>query len=161
MRLPHFASCTVADIPGLIEGASKGQGLGDRFLRHIERTRLLVHLVPVDADPRQDPETLWHQFELVNHELSSYSDALAERPQIVVITKSDESIPEAMEEIVAHFQGQGVEPIVISALMSEGLEPLVLTIDERLHALLTEEAVDNAAHAGDEEPTGITTDDEP
>jgi GTP-binding protein len=135
MALPHFASCTVADIPGLIEGASKGQGLGDRFLRHIERTRLLVHLVPIDADPEHSPEGLWCQFELVNAELAAHSDALTKRPQIVVITKADESDAEGIAAIVAEFESHGVRPLVISALMSEGLEPLVLTIDERLRAL--------------------------
>ena len=135
MALPDFGQCTVADIPGLIEGASRGQGLGDRFLRHIERTRLLVHLVPVDADMEHDPESLWCQFELVNRELEAHSEALAARPQIVVITKSDEAEGEEIAEITALFEGNGVKPLVISALLSEGLEPLVLAIDSRLAEL--------------------------
>ncbi|MBN1478445.1 GTPase ObgE [Candidatus Sumerlaeota bacterium] len=135
MALPDFGQCTVADIPGLIEGASRGQGLGDRFLRHIERTRLLVHLVPVDADTEHDPDSLWCQFELVNRELAAHSDELAARPQIVVITKSDEADGEEIAEITAHFGRRGVEPLVISALLGEGLKPLVLAIDARLAAL--------------------------
>ncbi len=136
MALPNFASCTVADIPGLIEGASRGAGLGDRFLRHIERTRLLVHLVPVDADPEQtDPESLWTQFDLVNRELAAHSETLAGRPQIVVLSKADLVSQDELAALTAHFEAKGLGPLVISALMSEGLERLVEVINERLRGI--------------------------
>ncbi|NUP89456.1 MAG: GTPase ObgE [Candidatus Sumerlaeia bacterium] len=136
LALPRFGPCTLADIPGLIEGAHRGLGLGDRFLRHIERTRLLIHLVPVDADPGHEAEALWYQFELVNSELRSYSGALAARPQIVVLTKADLSFDEEIAAITAHFRARGAAPIVIAAAEGQGLEPLVAEIDRHLAAMV-------------------------
>ncbi len=135
MALPHFASCTLADIPGLIEGASRGLGLGDRFLRHIERTRLLVHLVPLDAMPEADAEALWCQFDLVNRELAAHSDTLARRPQIVVLSKTDLGTEEEIAAITRHFEERGVTPLTLSAQENTGLDPLVSAIDARLQAL--------------------------
>ncbi|NQU43263.1 GTPase ObgE, partial [bacterium] len=76
---------TIADIPGLIEGASKGAGLGDQFLRHIERTTILVHLIG-DEQGLFDPEDMLYKYALVCAELTAYSDALADKPQVVVLT---------------------------------------------------------------------------
>jgi GTP-binding protein len=140
MALPHLESCTVADLPGLIEGASRGAGLGDRFLRHIERTRLLVHLVPLDAAPERTPEALWYQFELVNRELSSYSETLAQRPQIVALTKADLATEEEIAQMVAHFRALGITPLVLCAPLGGGIDELVAAIDERLCQLAAEDA---------------------
>jgi GTP-binding protein len=110
----------VADIPGLIEGAHEGAGLGLDFLRHIERTRLLVHLVDgSSADPLRD-------YDLVNEELKNYGHGLAERRQIVVINKLD--IPDVAarrEEIAGLFGRRGVEPLFISAAAASGVDELV------------------------------------
>ncbi len=81
----------LADIPGLIEGAAQGVGLGHEFLRHVERTRLLLHLID-GGSMSEDP---WEEFEAINRELDEYSADLAERPQIVVLTKMD--LPDAQE----------------------------------------------------------------
>ncbi|GIW09722.1 MAG: GTPase Obg [Dehalococcoidia bacterium] len=108
----------LADIPGLIEGASAGKGLGHDFLRHIQRTRLLLHLIDgTSADPRAD-------FERVNAELAAFDPALAGRRQIIVLTKQD--LPEARERLAAvraAFPGQEVFPI--AAVTGEGLLPLL------------------------------------
>src|ERR671918_133861 len=84
--LGEYRTFVVADIPGLIEGAHGGAGLGDRFLRHVERTRLLLHLVDVSSLPQQEPVVA---YETVNRELASYNEDLAARPQFVVATKID------------------------------------------------------------------------
>ena len=76
----------VADIPGLIEGAHKGVGLGTRFLRHIERTRVLVHLIDISTI---DPQNPLAEYETINRELANYSSQLVEKPQIVVLSKID------------------------------------------------------------------------
>ncbi len=86
MRLEDDRSFVVADIPGLIEGAHRGAGLGSRFLRHIERTRLLAHLVDVSESSGRDPA---RDFEIVLHELAEFSPDLARKPMILVATKMD------------------------------------------------------------------------
>lgn len=114
----------VADIPGLIEGAHQGTGLGIRFLRHVERTRILVHLVDAgDLDP-QDPLA---PFRVINTELSRYSADLARKPQIVVLNKMD--LPQAREGADA-FEAAATEtePLRISAETGEGVTPLISRI---------------------------------
>ena len=86
----------MADMPGLIEGASKGVGLGLKFLRHIERTRVLLHLVDMSSD---DPKQAIERFKKINHELANYDPELLKRPQIVVATKMD--LPNAEKNLAA------------------------------------------------------------
>src|ERR1035441_9210514 len=86
VQMPQFRSFVVADIPGLIEGAHEGHGLGIQFLRHIERTRLLAHLVDVSEESGRDPV---EDFEIIMKELASYSETLAAKPMIVLATKMD------------------------------------------------------------------------
>ena len=86
VRLRDERSCVVADIPGIIEGAHEGKGLGHQFLRHIERTRLLIHLVDMTSSGEGDPLL---SFDTVNRELLAYASGLAEKPQVVVATKMD------------------------------------------------------------------------
>lgn len=125
--------CTIADIPGLIEGAHRGTGLGDRFLRHIERTKILVHLVaPTDEAPIGDPENLFYAYELVNQELRSYSPVLMRKPQIPCLTKTDLLDEEEVAAIVAYFKEQGTELLTISAVEEQGLDPLKEEIKRRL-----------------------------
>ncbi len=117
----------MADIPGLINGAAEGKGLGHEFLRHIVRTKLLVHLVDgSSADPIAD-------FELVNRELELYDRSLVRKKQLVVINKVD--LPEAREklsEIIRIFARKGYSPDFISALTGEGVEGLLNKISRQL-----------------------------
>jgi GTP-binding protein len=116
---------TLADIPGLIEGAHLGAGLGDRFLRHIERTRLLVHLVAVPCES-ESLEKILGDYEAVRHEIHSYSATLAEKPEIVVVNKIDLAATRKRRRAIdSLLRGQGLEPILISALEGEGLDKLV------------------------------------
>ena len=111
----------VADIPGLIEGAHAGAGLGTQFLRHIERTRILIHLIDAANIDREKP--LDH-FKTVNRELKSYNPRLMQKPQIVVLNKMD--LPGAREAADAFEAAQDAEPVIlISALKKKGIKRLI------------------------------------
>ncbi len=132
---PEQESFVVADLPGLIEGAHLGSGLGTQFLRHIERTRLLVHLVDVsDASGRLDPV---EDFKVINNELASFGDAagdhpLAEKPMIVVATKIDVANPEKLKKLTAHAKRRKLEFHAISAVTGEGIEELKWALAKHL-----------------------------
>jgi GTP-binding protein len=118
----------LADIPGLIEGAHKGTGLGTKFLRHIERTSILVHLIDVSAI---DPNNPLHLYNTINEELFLYNQKLSEKPQIVVLNKLDlPGIQTAAEEF--QFALKSREVIFISALTGKGLEKLIQKIVQLL-----------------------------
>lgn len=111
-------SFVVADIPGLIEGASQGAGLGIQFLRHVERTRLLLHLV----DPSDERDAL-EKYHVLRRELAAFDPELAKRPERVVLTKLDVTeVREQLSDLVARFADEGVEVWPISALTGEGLD---------------------------------------
>ncbi|MFW5870212.1 MAG: GTPase ObgE [Candidatus Sumerlaeota bacterium] len=114
---------TLADIPGLIEGASRGVGLGDRFLRHIERTRVLIHLVG-DEQGVCMPDDMLYRYDLVRQELAAYSDVLLEKPEYVLINKIDLADEEFIEATQEAFRKRGIETTTISALAGDGLEEL-------------------------------------
>ena len=118
----------VADIPGLVKGAHKGTGLGIRFLRHIERTRILVHLVDVSAIDSDDP---LHGYDTINKELAKYNQKLAEKPQIVVLNKMD--LPDSLKAAKT-FQSaaKGKKVTLISALTGKGVDDLKLQIVQLL-----------------------------
>ena len=123
----------MADIPGLIEGASLGQGLGHDFLRHIERTRLLVHLIDVASSEDRDPI---EDFGIINNELYSYSEALKSRPQIVVLNKADLLADKSTAlKIKEHFTSLGYDTFITSAATSNGLSELLDKIVEKLKDL--------------------------
>ncbi len=123
-------SFVVADIPGLIEGAHAGRGLGDRFLRHIERTRLLLHLVDMAGVDGRDPNM---DFPKLNKELGLYSALLKKKLQIVVANKMD--TPQA-KELIKKFKPAGVSRVhKISALTGEGIKELLKNITHRLKTL--------------------------
>ncbi|MBL7175086.1 MAG: GTPase ObgE [Desulfobacteraceae bacterium] len=114
---------TVADIPGLIEGASEGRGLGHRFLKHIERTKLLLHLIDITYIPVHD---VLEDFYALKMELERYNPSLIQKEQIVLINKMDLYSPEYrdIEGLKKVFNDMGLESLPISALTSEGLEDL-------------------------------------
>ncbi|MGA7654416.1 MAG: GTPase, partial [Terracidiphilus sp.] len=122
----------VADVPGLIEGAHLGQGLGTQFLRHIERTRLLVHLVDVsDASGRPDAV---EDFKVINRELASFGHELDQKPTIVVATKLDVANPEKLKKLSAHAKRCKLEFHAISAVTGQGIDELKWAIANRLRA---------------------------
>lgn len=113
----------IADIPGIIKGAHEGAGLGLKFLRHVERTSLLLHLLDLAAPPPRDPVA---DYETLNRELALFDPALARKPQVVALSKTD--VPGAGEKLPrlrAHFRRLGREVFPISALTGEGLRPLL------------------------------------
>lgn len=112
----------IADIPGLIEGAHAGQGLGHRFLKHVERTRFLVHMLSIEDVDDVDP---WAGFELVNEELRRFDPELAERRQIEVVNKIDLVDEERLETLKARAEADGRKIFFISAREEQALEPLV------------------------------------
>ena len=129
VRLEDGRDFVMADLPGLIEGASQGVGLGIQFLRHVERTRVILHMIDMSGiDPEEDP---YENYVKINNELAEYDPALLERPQIIVPTKMD--MPDA-EETLAEFKKklaadpdvpEDVEIMPISSLTRQGLEPLM------------------------------------
>ena len=120
----------LADLPGLIEGAHAGAGLGHRFLRHVERTRLLIHVLDgSSADP-------WHDFEVVTEELQLYNPQLAERPQIVAVNKMDLPLARAHWPAVQRAaRAAGLSAFAISAVTGENVWPLMRHVGEMLRSL--------------------------
>jgi GTP-binding protein len=128
--LGDFKTFVVADIPGLIEGASEGAGLGDRFLRHVERTKLILHLVDVSSISARNPV---EDYEIINRELANYNEDLAARPQIVVATKLDAlDEPERLEMLRARAARDGKEFLEISAVTNQGTKELVAAVAKNL-----------------------------
>jgi GTPase len=126
-------SFVVADIPGIIEGASEGAGLGLRFLRHVERTRLLLHVLAVDPDPSRAPLRDYH---VLSEELRRFDPDLAERPMLVVLAKAD--LPETREveaELRAALEAEGQSLMVMSAATRLGLDAVLDALEARLDAL--------------------------
>ena len=120
---PEEKSFVVADIPGLIEGAHKGAGLGTQFLRHIERTRLLVHLVDIsDASGRPDPAK---DVEVINEELASFGANLEKKPMIVVGSKLDVANKEKLMKLRRYCKMKGLELFPISAVTGKGIDDLM------------------------------------
>jgi GTPase len=137
-------SFVLADIPGLIEGAAQGVGLGHEFLRHVRRTRLLIHMLDGAASER-DP---WQDFQAINNELLQYDKQLASRPQIVVLNKMD--LPDAQErwpELKAKAEAAGYPVFAISAAAHQGTEELMQYASKRLLEIQQEEAERAAAQS--------------
>jgi len=126
------ASFVAADIPGLIEGASEGVGLGHAFLRHVERCRLLLHLVDVSGSEGRDPI---EDFEKINTELANFSPELAARPQIVLGNKCDVATPEQVESFKRYIEEKGLPFRAVSAATRQGLDGLVGEVYNLLQTL--------------------------
>ena len=117
------SSFVVADIPGLIAGASKGAGLGARFLRHVERTRGLLHLITLTDDPDRDPVT---DYEQLRFELAEFKEDLTHRPELVALSQADRpEVVEAYPDLKQRFAKLGVELRLVSAVSRDGLPTLV------------------------------------
>ncbi len=121
-----------ADIPGLIEGAAEGAGLGLDFLRHVERCRLLLHLVDGSM---KTPEEALDDHRTINEELEKYSPELARKEQILVLTKRDALTDDQAAELIAAFEGQGLAPHFISAVTRDGIPELIQNVFEKLATL--------------------------
>ena len=132
VRVGPEQSFVCADIPGLIEGAAEGVGLGHDFLRHVERCRLLLHVVDVSGCEGRDPKA---DFAQINKELAGFSAELAERPQIVLGNKCDIATPEQIEEFKAFIEGQGLTFLPISAATRQGIDGLPALVYNRLQDL--------------------------
>ncbi|MDA8173466.1 MAG: GTPase ObgE [Nitrospiraceae bacterium] len=122
VKLEGFKSFVVADVPGLIEGAHRGVGLGFQFLRHVERTRILAHLVDVSVGQPGDPV---QDLEKINRELGLHSPALMEKPQAVVASKADAADPEKLEKLKSYCDENNIDFFSISAVRKKGLGPLL------------------------------------
>jgi len=125
-------SFVVADIPGLIEGAHSGKGLGHEFLRHIERTKLLLHLIDLTDQTRTPQEA----FEAINRELELYSPELSKKPQIVVGTKIDALTDRSvLSELKNYFEEKGYPFFAVSAVTGEGMDELMKFVSQKLREI--------------------------
>jgi GTPase len=151
---PNEISFVVADIPGLIEGAHEGAGLGTQFLRHIERTRLLVHLVEVsDVSGHPDPVK---DFEVIMSELASFGAGLEKKPMIVAASKCDIANKDKLSKLKRYAKKNGLELFVISAATGEGLEKLKYAMAEKVEAVRRAGASDKAGKAAPSTTLGTT-----
>ena len=132
------SSFVIADIPGIIEGASQGVGLGIQFLRHVERTRLLLHLIDVSGEGGRNPVD---DFKIINEELKNYSEKLAKRKQIIVATKCDVANEELLDQLEKLAKDKNMEFFKISSVTGEGVEKLLDYVSKIIKTLPKEELV--------------------
>lgn len=132
VHMGEGSSFVMADIPGLIEGASDGVGLGHEFLRHVERCRMLVHIVDVAGSEGRDPID---DFEKINKELEKFNPELASRPQIVAANKCDLAEDEQLERFEKYIRSKGYEYFVMSAAISYGTQELINAVAAKLATL--------------------------
>ncbi len=137
-----FRTFVVADIPGLIEGASAGAGLGDRFLRHVERTKIMLHLVDVSSFSERDPV---EDYDIINRELANYSEDLANRLQIVVATKIDAlDDPARLERLEKRTRKERKQFFAISSATRAGVDQLVTSVSRILDEFRTKSDIAKA-----------------
>ncbi len=132
VRIDEGKSFVMADIPGIIEGASDGLGLGHEFLRHVERCRLLVHVIDAAGSEGRDPID---DFEKINNELKSFRPELAERKQIVVANKCDLTDEETLQKLREYFEAQGLEFFECMAAIAEGTKEVINCVARELDKL--------------------------
>jgi len=132
VRLSEGESFVMADIPGLIEGASEGAGLGHEFLRHIDRCRLLIHVVDVSGSEARDPI---EDYETICKELAAYDPQLVKRPQIVAGNKADIATEEQIERFRRYIEGKGLKFFPISAASHKGVDDLINEVRKMLSKL--------------------------
>ncbi len=132
VRMGEGSSFVMADIPGLIEGAGEGVGLGHEFLRHVERCRMLLHVLDVSGSEGRDPID---DFNKINHELKVFSEELSERPQIVVGNKCDLIEEDEIKRIADYFEGMGYKFFPVMAAIAEGTDELINYVAAELQKL--------------------------
>lgn len=133
VKYGDFGGFVVADIPGLIEGAHEGKGLGIKFLKHTERTRLFIHVLDLSPDTKRDP---LHDYEIVNRELQAFNPELAGRPQVVALNKIDiTEAGEALSGLLKFFERLGIKVFPISAATGKGLAELVNYVGAQVESL--------------------------
>lgn len=117
----------VADIPGLIPGAHEGKGLGIKFLKHVERTRMIAHLIdPHQLTPEGEPLAPLESFRTIQEELRSYSEILADKPQLIVLTKADSVAEQStLKSIISDFESKGLRCVAISSVSGQGIDELI------------------------------------
>ncbi|MGC8500029.1 MAG: GTPase ObgE [Leptospirillia bacterium] len=138
---PNNREYVVADLPGLIEGAHEGKGLGDRFLRHVERTQVLLHFIDVSYEGPTDPE---ESYRVIRNELALYDPRLLEKPEQVAATKIDSADPERVETFLRFCERTGRTPYLLSSQTGEGIPEILNALD----TLLDEEAISAAGETG-------------
>ncbi len=132
VRYGGYKTFVMADIPGLIEGASDGQGLGTRFLRHVERTDLFLHLVDLSGMQPGDP---LENFRIINRELEHHNPEMMKKTQFVVLTKLDiTEVREQVPQVRTYFEGLGYRVFALSAVTGEGVQDLVESIGRELES---------------------------
>lgn len=142
--LGDFRTFVIADIPGLIEGAHEGHGLGDRFLRHVERTKLLLHLVDVSSASGRDSVS---DYEVINRELEAYDEQLGERAQFVVATKIDAlDDPSRLERLRERAEQDGRAFFAISAVAGTGVRELLTAIAREIEEMRANVNTDRSYH---------------
>ncbi len=135
MQLSGERNFVIADIPGLIEGAAEGAGLGHTFLRHVERCRVLLHIVEATylTGPDRTPVT---DYQIINGELARYAPDLANKPQVVVLNKVDATDTELVSSIREEFSKLGVDLLTMSAATGEGLTTVLEKLWSHLYGNL-------------------------
>lgn len=134
VELLDYATCVMADIPGLIPGAHTGKGLGLDFLKHVEHTQVLVHVLDLSAE--DEGRGAWGDFTALNHELACYSPALAERPQLLVASKADlPLVQQRLPEAEQHFAAHGLDILPISAATGVGISTFIQRLAVHIQAL--------------------------
>lgn len=132
VKVQDGKSFVMADIPGLIEGASEGVGLGHEFLRHVERCRLIIHVVDVSGVEGRNPE---EDFKIINRELKNFSEELSDRPQIVAANKCDMASEEQIDKFKSYIENEGLMFFPISAATTQGTKELMDAVSAELDKL--------------------------
>ena len=131
VRYGKLETFIIADIPGLIKGAHAGMGMGTRFLRHIERTSVLLHIIDISHESHSDA---WQDFETVNRELTLFSPSLGEKPQVAAINKIDLPITrDRFKKEFDIFKRNGIKVLAFSAITGEGIDSVINEITRKLH----------------------------
>ena len=125
-QAPHNREYVIADLSGLIEGAHEGRGLGDRFLRHVERTEILLHFIDVSYEGPEDPE---EAYKVIRKELELYDPALLEKPEEVAATKIDAADPQRLDAFKEFCRKMGRTPFFVSSQTGEGIPSLLSALD--------------------------------
>ena len=126
-------SFVVADLPGLIEGASKGDGLGDQFLKHIERTRVIAHVIDMGATEGRDP---YEDYVIINNELKEFNPKILDKPQIVIANKMD--MPNALDNLEKFKEKVNIEIYPVKAITNEGLKEVIEALAKKLETIAKE-----------------------